>query len=265
MAHPLDKGKTRFRQFVVKSKEATPRLPLVHSTDTYTLAEIARTNKISPQDCTVFGGEKISYFFYGRPAFKPNASTEPTSLAQFLPVCLILKPDFVKTYSRIYPFDSGAFINGFYKNFLHRDMTLGDFQLLPSLSSPGQIITTFFTAVPNYLLARPDTFTPPADQFEASTYVALASDKATNSLDNRNSAIEIQIHNQITINDALAAVIVPSPISKSALGNTLRSKNIEVIPYHMINRMMPSDYMSQIHAICLNYYISIGIINKDDL
>jgi hypothetical protein len=52
-------------------------LPAVHSTEAYFIKKFIKTGRIEPQTCKFFDGEKLSYFFIGRPAFKRTYDTEP--------------------------------------------------------------------------------------------------------------------------------------------------------------------------------------------
>src|ERR1051326_8278933 len=108
MAHDFDKGKRRFRSLVNKATEARPRLPLAHTTDTYRLVDALTEGSIKPHDCPIFDGEALTYFFYGRPSFRPNAQENPSGLGHYFPVVLLFRPEKIPTIKRIFPFDSGA-------------------------------------------------------------------------------------------------------------------------------------------------------------
>src|SRR5262249_40288208 len=153
--HRLDSGKTRLRTLVKDTVDTLPRLPLIHNTDSYTLEDVLADSKVSPHGCTVFTGEALVYLFYGRPAFRPNLDAEPTALKHYFPVFLIFKPTWATKIRRVFPFDSGAFQNEFYRNYVHRKMRLGDFALEPDMTSPGKIVFQFFGSNPAYLLGKP--------------------------------------------------------------------------------------------------------------
>jgi hypothetical protein len=156
MAHPLDIGKARLRNLVSATNQPCPRLPLVHSTDSYVLEDVLSAGAIAPQECNVFTGEALIYFFYGRPAFRPNLDAAPTGLKHYFPVCLLFKPDWTTRVKRIFPFDSGAFQNGLYGAFLHPRMKLGDFGLEADMATPGKIVAKFFGSNPAYLVGNPE-------------------------------------------------------------------------------------------------------------
>src|SRR5689334_7650680 len=82
-------------------------LPLVHSSAAYTIRRILQNKEIvARQECKVFRGEKLNYFFVGRPAYKKEYEVEGDYWE--LPACVILDYSSVPI-KRIYPFDTGAF------------------------------------------------------------------------------------------------------------------------------------------------------------
>jgi hypothetical protein len=263
MTHSLDEGRDRLRKLIDGFAETEPRLPLVHSTDSYILADMLDKGEISPQSCSVFNGEALTYLFYGRPAFRPNNSAEPTSLGHYFPVCLLMKPTWQGNVKRVFPFDSGAFQQELYGAYLHKKMKLGDFRLEADMSTPGKLITLFFGNVPAYLRARPESSVNfDAAEFEAQSYRALINAKDGNAIDSRGSGIEVQTSEPISISDSLAAVILPSTFVDGSMGNALQKLKIDVLPYNTFERSRPSEYMSELTSICFSYYAQLGLIAK---
>ncbi|WP_153657946.1 hypothetical protein [Chitinophaga sp. SYP-B3965] len=68
-----------------------------------------RCNYAEPQDCTVFKGEKLLYFFYGKASFLVNEDL--SNYTDNPPLTLIYDSNAIddKTLWRIMPFDSGGF------------------------------------------------------------------------------------------------------------------------------------------------------------
>ncbi|MFA1676271.1 hypothetical protein ACDY97_26895 [Rhizobium mongolense] len=261
--HSHDKGKARLRKLVARSEPARPKLPLVHSTDAYTLADALEDGSLEPRACDVFIGEALIYTFYGRPSFRPNMSEPATSLDHYLPVCLIFKSSFAQDIKRVFPFDTGAFANDYYRTFMHKRMALGDFALEADLDTPGRAITTFFGSARNYLHAVPDTkmqFDPA--QFEARSYAALIDAKDSNAMDSRGSGIEVQIADPISIGKWVEAAVVPSTFVQSETGDALRQLNIEILPYNVYSRMKPNEYTSTVTDACLTYYAQKGMLQE---
>jgi len=136
-------ARQRLRRLVGRQPAAAPRLPLVHTTDSYRFLNAFEDGELMPKACNVFAGEPLLYFFYGRPSYRVNSNEPPTSLDHYLPVCMLFRAESVQPIKRIFPFDSGACDNELYDNALHRDMNLEDFGLEPSPDTPGRVISFF--------------------------------------------------------------------------------------------------------------------------
>src|ERR1700680_4302707 len=100
------------REHVRNSQRATPPLPLVHTTDFYGFRSILVNNALSPADYP----ESLLHCFYGLPVYKPHKGLSATSAPGFAPVCFVLAPTCPCSIKRIYPFDSGAFSKGLFKD-----------------------------------------------------------------------------------------------------------------------------------------------------
>jgi hypothetical protein len=259
--HSHDNGRNKLRKLVAGALPARPRLPLVHSTDAYVFDEVITSGQIEPQSCNVFVGESLIYTFYGRPSFRPNMSELATTMEHYLPVCLIFRQSFSKEIRRVFPFDTGAFVNDFYESYLHKKMVLGDFALEPDLETPGRVISTFFGTPRSYLQARPASpMELDPNQFEARSYAALIDAKDSNAMDSRGSGIEVQIADAVSVADWVEAAIVPSTFADSVIGKELHRLKIEILPYDVHGRMRPNEYFSSISDICIHYYAKKGIL-----
>lgn len=267
MTHPLERGRARLRRYVQLATPAGPQLPLVHSTDAYAIGNILEDGgTVFPQSCSVFEDERLTYLFYGRPAYRPNLTEEPTDLGHFLPVCLIFKVDASIKIKRIFPFDSGAFTRDFYKAYLHRNMVLGDFLLEADQSTPGRVVTRFFTDNTNYIVgqqAPPEQIEP--SEFEAKSYEMIISSQGANSLDSRGGGVEIQTDQPIELERDVEAIILPSSQARAQIGKRLRSGGIAVIPYQVLGRMRPNEYAGGISDKCISYLCRKKLIDKNRL
>lgn len=264
--HRLDTGRARLSKLVAASHEAPPRLPLVHSTDSFTFEDILSSGRITPQGCTVFTGESLIYFFYGRPAFRPNSDAEPSSLQHYFPVCLIFKPDISIAISRVFPFDSGAFHNGMYAAYVHSKMKLGDFRLDADPTTPGRFVNQFFGSTPGYLIGKPTTPQKvDPSEFEAQSILGLIQSKGANDLDGRIASVEVQTSTEVEIKGAVAAVVLTSGFADTITGKTLKRLHIDVLPYRTFERSKPDDYTTPIANICLDYYVRTRLLKKGEI
>ena len=255
--------KSRMRRFVQAAEPLPTQLPLVHSTDAYRFVDMAEEDAITPQACSVFTGERLTYFFYGRPSFRPNAQEEPTGLDHYLPVCLILRPDFALQIKRIFPFDSGAFHHSFYAAYFHKLMALQDFELTPSPETPGRLVSRFYGSNAAYLYSKdPKLEDIDPEEFEARSYLELISARGGNAIDSRGAGVEIQTQEAIKLTEAVEAVIVPSTFEASASAGSLRDHGVEVIPYSVVSRMRPMEYAGSLTEVCMAYYRRKGILGE---
>jgi hypothetical protein len=142
-----------------------------------------------------FFDEALVYFFYGRPAYRPKSWKKENAPAvlPFMPCSIVLKPDALEIPKRIAPFDTGAWEEGRFESYMHPEMTIDDFLLHPSMDTPTRVVWKFFRSNHNYYYAKPHSIRIPPAQLEAQSYYELIKHRATQKLDDRGSAIEIQI------------------------------------------------------------------------
>jgi hypothetical protein len=265
--HKLDIGRTRFRELISEALEAQPILPLVHGSDAFKFLNAIEDGELRPQPCDVFIGESLLYFFYGRPSYRANGDAEPTSLAHYLPILLILKANLARNVRRMFPFDSGAFNRGFYATYLHHGMKIGDFGLEVAASTPGKLITAFFGDPSSYLRAEPrPALDLPPEQMEAVSFQSIVAARDANSLDSRGAAIEIQSAEPVSLKEHVQAVILPAPfVERGSTATKLQALNIQPIPYMVHGRTRPSEYVTTITDLCYRYYLEIGLFKPGEI
>jgi hypothetical protein len=198
--------------------ERRPALPLVHSTEAYYIKRFMKSGAIAATNCKFFNGEKLSYFFLGRPAFKRFTHTKPEYWE--LPLCVIMDFSAFKP-KRVYPFDSGAFKSNLYPNFIDM-MDLENFEIAADPHGSEKIIGTFFANNRSYYHLKPR----PASQFETQFDVEILEEEIKalhklisfkqDKLDDRRFAIEMQSSHDVVLNrDQVLAVILPESYIES--------------------------------------------------
>jgi hypothetical protein len=252
----------RLRNLVHKQRSARPLLPLVHTTDVYRLTNVLEDGVLEPRDCDVFKGEPLLYFFYGRPSYRVNANEGATGLDHYLPVCLLFRNAAVVPIKRLFPFDSGGFHKELYADAFHKDMKLDDFGLEPDADTPGRVVSLFFESIDAYLRARAAQSVPlDASELEARSYLALISQRLSNTMDNRVSGIELQFEGPLKIDGAVDAIILPETLYSSPLiQSKLTASKIEGLPYPQVDRQRPSEYVTKIFDLCFEYYRRSGLV-----
>lgn len=187
----------------------TPALPFIHTTISLNFINCVRNGKLRPSRCRVFK-EPLIYLFYGRPAYRVELEERPSQLYSSLPVCFIFKPNCISALKRIYPFDSGAFTRGLYKDHISGKFTLDDFAMDCMPEVPQHIVGAFFHSNRGYYLGNPKPISIPFTEFSTRAYFSLITDKGYREVDDRRSTIEIQCNRAINLSrDTIEAVVLP--------------------------------------------------------
>jgi hypothetical protein len=200
---------TAFWDFIKDLPAEEGRLPLVHTTDIW-----RATNELRTQPCPVYEGERLLYFFYGRPAYRGHRTVETTTAKALAPVCLIINNRLSETICRILPFDSGAFHNGLMHPPMHPDLSLSDYELGINANAPMKLIKAFFGTEKNYFDRMPNHAAMSEDEawqnLSVDSFFQLIRSRSNSRLDDRICAIEIQIKDDLVLHNAVEAVILPS-------------------------------------------------------
>lgn len=244
----------RFDRYIESEEPAKPCLPLMHTTDGWVLRTLVESGRLTPHDCEVFGSPLL-YFFYGRPAYR-RTDEDPTSLASYLPVCLIFSPDCLPQIDRIFPFDTGAFSLGLYKQHLHRNMALEHFELSPDISNAFKVVSKFFTNNVSYYngIAREGLVIGTLD-FEASSYYDIVRAEGKTSSDDRRGTIEIQSAHSLEVDKkSILAAILPSIFAdEQAILDVIVGKwEAEILPYDVYHFRV-SEYTADIFSIAKGF------------
>jgi len=254
--------KTRFRDLIRTQREASPELPLVHSTDAYRFVDIMDSDSLTPQSCRIFG-QPLLYCFYGRPAYRANLDEAPSGLGHYLPVCVLFKAPKGCTPRRVFPFDSGAFKSGYYEEAIHRAMSVDDFGLDADPHTPGRVISLFFGSVGAYLNTQPsNALEVDFTQFEARAYHALITKQTKSNADDRVCAIEVQLDESVSLQSAAQAIIGPGPLLECApVKNYISRLGIDALPYDQLGRARPGEYATELVRLCREYYKRSGLMS----
>jgi hypothetical protein len=200
------------------SRNTVPRggtLPLVHTTRAYHLREIASTGKIVAQPCDVYRGEKLTYFFMGRPAYKFGDADDEAAYWE-LPLCFIFAFDAISPKKRVFPFDTGAHAAGLYPNYLNM-MKRDRFDAASISDAPSRIVGAFFGNTQSYFDLQPKSSQEFEKEYglgpleaEVRAIHRLALTPSPESFDDRRLAIEIQSDQSVDLNSATPlAVVLP--------------------------------------------------------
>lgn len=139
----------KFFSGITAPKTALPSL--IHSTKGTNIYDIVGEGKLNVKPCSLFKGDNLLYFFVGRPAYK--TSNLPISDFWLTPIAFVFRNPLPITPKRIFPFDSGAFVERrLGEEFA--DFELCRFELGGDYNNIRKIIKVFFGSVGKYMRAQ---------------------------------------------------------------------------------------------------------------
>jgi hypothetical protein len=235
-------------------------LPLVHSAAAYTIRKIIQTKEIvSKEECKVFRGEKINYFFVGRPAYKKHYEIEGDYWE--LPACVILDYKSVPI-KRIFPFDTGAF--DMYPDFI-KIMDRSDFEVSSTNQAVERLIGSFFISTSSYFKLRPRNASDFERRFEIGTldeeikalYKLILS--KTGKYDDRRFSIEVQSDPVVALTDNVLAVVFPEEYCESDQYMAWVEQDLKAIPLPYQSFPLKKEfYYYAMYEAVLKFYQSRG-------
>jgi hypothetical protein len=248
-----------FSDFVKGLPASNLKLDVTHITSGYILRDILESGGMSPDEPCPVLKENLVYTFYGRSAFRPSNSDEPSDLSFLFPVAVILDPSALPPPSRMFAFDSGAFMAGFMDDFLDPRMPLFDFQVEPNLEYAARLVAAFFGSEENYGRNRPlSSVNIPQSNFEAQSYARMVSTmgRGSNKLDDRCTTIECLYKAPLSLKGAVRLVILPDALAEDdEIFSKIRSFGAEVKEYEWTGGSRPSEYHMEIRRLAANYKI----------
>jgi hypothetical protein len=148
-----------FASLVSRIPAVCPLLPVAHTTDGYRFRDILENPRLRPSQCHVFN-EQLTYFFYGRPAYRAASTKKATSLDSFSLISILFKSDALPTPKRVFPFDTGAWHRGLFASYMHPKMTLSNFELAPSLAEAQKLVHLFYGNNTRYYMGECEKLRP---------------------------------------------------------------------------------------------------------
>lgn len=253
----------RFWEFVRQAASADGCLPLTHATDLMHFRQIITTSRLEPQECPVYTGEKLLYFFYGRPSYRPNAKAQTLTARAFLPICLVMDRNILDKMVRIMPFDTGAFHNKMMHPPMHDDMSLKEFELEVHSTAPMRLIQMFYDSERKYFDAKARSISEITydeyEDLEVDSYLRMLHHRANSPADDRVSAIEIQLHTPVDVAGRILAAILPKPyLDRPGIRKQIESWGAILIPYHVKEEFVPREAHAAISERLVDYLEKYG-------
>ena len=188
-------------------RAALTDMPFFHNVAALRVSDIMQSGVLAPSKRKK-SKNSVLYLFYGRPAFKPDSQEYYRGDALFQPISIILKPNCPLTIKAIYPFDTGAYENGLYKNYIPtRDLPLNRFALGNQHDISKQLVQLFFGSNKNYFQGNinhnnPDPYTYPA----VAAFSNMIQAKGKIDFDDRAYTVEYQIISEIKLRGNIIGV-----------------------------------------------------------
>jgi hypothetical protein len=190
-------------------------LPWVHSASAASLFSILEDEKLLAINCDVFKGEKLVYFFVGRPAYKIPRVENPSEWQ--MPVVFVVRFNKPPPIKRVFPFDSGAFHKGRMPSYISL-FPIGAFELATDMAMAGRLVSFYFKTQKRYFdrQATGDQEMREEHDLDITHDQILAlgklyRDRDAAKLDDRAAAIEIQIAEDIPLEKSnVLGVVVPA-------------------------------------------------------
>ncbi|HSV28278.1 MAG TPA: hypothetical protein VLL76_01930 [Candidatus Omnitrophota bacterium] len=253
----------KFKDSIAGTAVAGPHLPVVHTTSAFAFDGIAETGLLEADDCNVYVGEKLLYFFYGRPAFRPNYGDKTTGQDQFAPVCLVMRADVAAAPRRVMPLDSGAFANRIMSDYHHPKMKKEGFELPPDLDSTRQVIGVYFNGSNSHYYEQDGASPATRDKrnWYVETYVSLIDRKAANVGDGRLTAIEIQLDKDVTLAGNVLAVALPHRLWEDPeIQALIKGWGAKELVYRIDTKFRPNEACAKIEDVVRDYLEDQGLL-----
>lgn len=225
-----------FDSLINKSNNIRP-LPLTHKKGWRDAEKILNAGVIPLESCDVFGNQ-LQYYFYGRPAYVVGQGAGNRRDHVYLPVCFIIDSDKL-SIDNVFPFDSGAYANELYDDYIDKSIDINSFQISPEISSIKGFIEYFYKSNEKYYKHKPRHLNLSADlPPEVFAYINLLSASGTTKFDIRADTIEIISKEEYNLKDGLKAIVIPNEFAYAKTTRVaiekLKNNGVEIITYQMI-------------------------------
>lgn len=261
----------RFGAFVEDQLGESNLLPLTHVTRAYSFRDIIGGDALYPQPCKYFG-ENLIYLYYGRPAYRVSDAVI-SDLTFNWPVLLIFKPEGLRAIKRVFPFDSGAFIDRLYSDIFSHSSPIAEFQLPGTLKSAQKIVDAFYGDENAYYRGKSDKRLKPGNlDFEIQGVERLATEpgrqvsRTGKRVDERSSAVEVQVSEKIDLQNHLLAIVLPEEfISIPAITQAISRWGVaeRVHTYTAVMGLGPEAWPGMLYNIVKKIYIENDYITLD--
>jgi hypothetical protein len=241
------------------------RLSLVHVTSAGYASQILRDEQIATKKCEVFEKHLI-YLFLCQASYRRKDWEKKSDSLSMFPVAFILDPTKIGNPHQIYPFDTGAAVNGLYRDAHADGVYLEDFALSQDFDSARKFIAWAFGSLDRYLDRNLKGFeqlsaTYDQWQFVPGQFIHIARQAAPGQNehpDGRAASIEVAYDKHLPLDGTIRCVIIPDAFlensktktKNSILMDFLAKTGADIKVYKWRPNDAPNWHMDEIERLC---------------
>ncbi|QJU60062.1 hypothetical protein HL653_22075 [Sphingomonas sp. AP4-R1] len=202
----------RFQSFITTSASATPVLPAMHTCFGRSFIRIMESGTIAAGRLDPIVGKEASFFFYGKPSYRPKSDGRSSNSIWSALYTFILDYNKLPCPSSMLPFDSGGY-DLFYKD-ICENADIDEYYLPDGKDSPSQVVSAFFGDNSAYyeMAIRSDLSNRISKlDFHSDSLKQICSPNNKTTYDQRAASIELHFIDPITLRpDNVLAIVGPS-------------------------------------------------------
>lgn len=231
-----------------------PSMALIHTTTVSLFRQVCSggTVSLAPQPCPVMKNP-LTYFFYGRPAYRPGPISPTNRDYDSRPVSMLFRREAVNSITGIYPCDTGAHDRGFYSPFLD-GVTFPDLDCVSITAAEKRIVSRFFSTNDSYFYGDElSPLNPPPNSDTGAKFYSLLTSSRITDCDDRSQTVEMTQDQTQILDGALESVVIPDfLLAESLVMTALRrweSGGTVIRPYRLQRRTSAARTVEQLFPV----------------
>lgn len=219
---------------IASSGDGEHPLRLIHTTTVDVFRTICATGQLVPQMCNVMGA-KLTYFFYGRPAYRPGPIQVNNRNRDKRPVVMLFSKEKIPKCAQIYPCDTGAHHRGMYNSYL-AGVPFADLECASVAQAERRIVDRYFGANPEYFYGEPlQKLSPRPVWAVARAFHAMLRSDRDGECDDRLLSIEMIGAEAFALHEAASHLVFPDFLQAdkdvAAVLEGWSKQGVELVPY----------------------------------
>jgi hypothetical protein len=160
------------------------------------------------------------------------------------PVCIVLKPEQFVSLKKIFPFDTQAYGDHVFDNYLQKNMKLEDFSVGYSLKDASRLISVFFGNNKRYYLGEAKHgLDIPFNHMVLNSYYNLITATEGQGFSDERHTIEVHHDNTLRLPERLLGIVVPEVvIEHEEIIDVISKWGCEMLTYSTYLYVSPGQY-----------------------